>query len=331
MSAAAVEGGTGHAGRGHAVLIVEDDSKEAAILAASVRSRGDTPYVVGTVEEALRALEARQYCYCIVDQQLPTDASDMTPMLGGGECVMGAVREKDGRLNARKCHVTPILVVTWYTAREDFVAKMFELGCDAFLSKPLREKVEVLLDRVREMTRRAGRGEHGACAELNRGAGPWRVPGEGAGAAVGAGAAASSVNAAVVPAPAMAPSRADVKLVIDGRKVGARTIVEVNGQERSMQDAKFVVLLRLVVAREKRAEGWASREELGLESGNRDATTRIRGIFEGLVPEGFNPVEGDGRGQFRLNLGIAVERVEWGALRGHPSAGVKRVAEKRGR
>ncbi len=128
-----------HAGRGHAVLLVEDDPKEAAILAAAVRSRGDTPYVVGTVEEALAALEVRQYCYCVVDQQLPTDASDGTPMLGGGECVMGAVREKDGRLNARKCNVTPILVVTGYTAREDLVAKMFELGCDAFLSKPLRE------------------------------------------------------------------------------------------------------------------------------------------------------------------------------------------------
>jgi CheY-like chemotaxis protein len=139
------EGRVGHAGRGHAVLIVEDDATEAGILVAAVRSRGDTPYLVGTVEEALAALEVRQYCYCLVDQQLPTDASDLTPMLGGGECVMGAIREKDGRLNARKCHVTPILVVTGYTAREDFVAKMFELGCDAFLSKPLREMVEVLL------------------------------------------------------------------------------------------------------------------------------------------------------------------------------------------
>ncbi len=325
--------GVVHVGRGHAVLIVEDDPREAAIVAAAVRSRGDTPYVVGTVEEALAALEARQYCYCLVDQQLPTGGGEMMPMLGGGECVMGAIREKDGRLNARKCHVTPILVLTGYTAREDFVAKMFELGCDAFLSKPLGEKVEVLLDRIREMTRRAGRGEHGACAELNRGAGPCRVPGEGVVGAVGvvAAAAAATVVAEVAPAAEVAASRTIVKLVIDGRKVGTRTVVEVNGEERSMQDGKFVILLRLVVAREKSAEGWASREELGLERGNRDATTRIRAIFEGLVGEGVNPIEGDGRGQFRLNLGIEVERVEWGALRGHPSAAVRRVAERRGR
>ena len=140
-----------------------------------------------------------------------------------------------------------------------------------------------------------------------------------------------TVSEAVAPAPAMAAMRVDGTIVIDGRKVGARSIVVVNGEERSLQDAKFVVLLRLVVVREKSAEGWASREELGLESGNRDATSRIREIFEGLVPEGFNPVEGDGRGQFRLNPGIVVERVEWGALRGHPSAGVKRVAERRGK
>jgi CheY-like chemotaxis protein len=331
----AVEGGTGHAGRGHAVLLVEDDPTEAAILVASIRSRGDTPYLVGTVEEALLALEARQYCYCIVDQQLPTDASDRTPMLGGGECVMGAIRAKDGRLNARKCHVTPILVVTGYTAREDFVSKMYELGCDAFLSKPLKEKVEVLLDRVREMTRRAGRGEHAACGELNRGAGPWRVPGEGSAGVVGpvvvAVAAAATVPVVVAPGPAVASSpQAVVKLVIDGKRVGSRTIVEVNGQERPMQDSKFVALLRLVVAREKNPLGWGSREELGLV-GKRNVTTAVREVFEGALAEGVNAVEGDGRGEFRLNLGIEVERVNWAGLRGHPSFEVRKVAEKRGR
>ncbi len=70
-------------GRGHAVLIVEDDPTEAANVVAAVRSRGDAPYVVATVEEALLALEARQYCYCLVDQQLPTDASDMSADAGG--------------------------------------------------------------------------------------------------------------------------------------------------------------------------------------------------------------------------------------------------------
>ena len=315
------------------MLIVEDDPTEAAIVVASVRSRGDTPYLVGTVEEALLALDARQYCYCIVDQQLPTDASDRTPMLGGGECVMGAIREKDGRLNARKCHVTPILVVTGYTAREDFVSKMFELGCDAFLSKPLREKVEVLLDRVREMTRRAGRGEHAACAELNRGAGPWRVPGEGGAGVEAAAPVAAAATAPVVVAPGppvVASSQPVVKLAIDGKRVGSRTIVEVNGQERSMQDSKLVALLRLVVAREKNPLGWGSREELGLV-GKRNVTTAVREVFEGALADGVNAVEGDGRGEFRLNLGIEVERVNWGGLRGHPSFEVRKVAERRGR
>jgi CheY-like chemotaxis protein len=318
----------GYAGRGHAVLIVEDDPAEAGTMAASVRSRGDTPHVVGTVEEALAALDARQYCYCLVDQQLPTSAEDMTRMLGGGECVMGAIREKDGRLNARKCHVTPILVVTGYTAREDFVAKMFELGCDAFLSKPLREKVETLLDRVREMTRRAGRGEHAACAELNRGAGPWRVPE--VAAVVPAPIASTVAAAAATPGAAVGAPQAPVRLVIDGRKAGTRTIVEVNGQERSMQDSKFVALLRLVVAREKTKLGWASREELGLV-GKRNVTTAVREVFEGALAEGVNAVEGDGRGEFRLNSAIEIERVNWGALREHPSLEVRKVAEKRAR
>ena len=72
----------------------------------------------------------------------------------------------------------------------------------ASLTNPLREKVEVLLDWVREMTRRAGRGEHAACAELNRGAGPWRVPGEGSAVAV------STLVAQVVTAAATLVARA---------------------------------------------------------------------------------------------------------------------------
>ena len=312
MSASDV--GTWHTGRGHAVLIVEDDPLEAETLCASVRSRGDTPYHVVNVDDALKGLETRQFCYCIVDQQLPTSATELTPMLGGGECVLETIRAKDGRRNARGCHTTPIIVVTGYSGHEDFVSKMYDLGADAFLSKPTREKVEVLLDRIREITRRAGRGEHGACAELNRGAGPWRVP---------------EAVVPQVPVVATAAVRVDVTIVIDGRKVGARTIVVINGEERSLQDAKFVVLLRLVVAREKSAAGWGSREELGLDGTNRDATARIREIFEGIVPEGVNPVEKDGRGQFRLNLGIGVGGVEWDALKGHPSAAVRRVAEKK--
>jgi hypothetical protein len=65
-------------------------------------------------------------------------------------------------------------------------------------------------------------------------------------------------------------------LVVPARRAGAR------GQERSMQDAKCVVLLRLVAAREKSAEGWPSREELGLESGKPgcdDATERAFELF----------------------------------------------------
>jgi len=308
------EGGVGRVARGHAVLIVEDDPTQAGIMAAAVRSRGDTPYLAGTVEEALAALDVRQYCYCLVDQQLPTGADDMTPMLGGGECVMGAIREKDGRLNARKCHVTPILVVTGYTAREDFVSKMYELGCDAFLSKPLREKVEVLLDRVREMTRRAGRGEHAACAELNRGAGPWRVPG-----------LESKATPAAIPA---AKDAAQVRLGIDGKTENGRSCVAINGEEATVRDAELAVLLKLAAVHQRAPDVWSSREALGL-IGNRYTVTRLRESLAVALPEGFEMIEGDRRGLFRLNPAVVVERVAWEVLKEHPEARVRKVVERR--
>jgi hypothetical protein len=52
----------------------------------------------------------------------------------------------------------------------------------------------------------------------------------------------------------------------------------------------------------------------------------VRQAFVGLVPEGFQVIEGDRRGQFRLHPDVVVERVDWEALSRHPDAAVKKLA-----
>jgi hypothetical protein len=62
---------------------------------------------------------------------------------------------------------------------------------------------------------------------------------------------------------------------------------------------------------------------------NRAITTAIRDTFTGMVPEGFEVIEGDRRGDGRLNPSIGVAHVDWDALFVHPDAGIQRVAAER--
>jgi DNA-binding response OmpR family regulator len=149
---------------GHRVLIVEDDERTAEDLRALLVSRGDVPVVAHTVEDALAALAKGRFCYCLLDQQLPTRAGE-PPLLGGGERILAAVRAADGRRHGH-FHVLPVIVLTSYSGHEDFVSKMYDLGASAFMSKPLTGNMEKLLDKVRVALERAGRSAHEECAAL---------------------------------------------------------------------------------------------------------------------------------------------------------------------
>jgi hypothetical protein len=92
-----------------------------------------------------------------------------------------------------------------------------------------------------------------------------------------------------------------------------------------MQDRKLGVLLRCIVAREADADGWSSHDALGF-GGNRAVTTAIRDAFSVIVPDAFDVIEGDRRGNSRLNLWVEVEHVDWEALLAHPDPGVRKVA-----
>jgi hypothetical protein len=94
------------------------------------------------------------------------------------------------------------------------------------------------------------------------------------------------------------------------------------------QPLAFVVILRGIVAHERSPEAWSSRDALGIGT-SRNATTRVREPFDGLVPAGFQVIESDGRGSLRLNPQIVLESVDWDALTQHPDPDVARVALER--
>ncbi len=196
---------------------------------------------------------------------------------------------------------TPIIALTSYPPSAQFISGLFERGIDAYVEKPVNEHLELFLEKLRFLYGRAGRGDHARCAALARraSAAPVEVP-----------SAAGGV----------------VRVAIDGKVTKGGTEIVINGNLRVMcSDSKFRVVLRGLVARERSAEGWSSREAMGIGR-SRNATTYIRKTFEGLAPDGFEVIESDGHGNVRLNPEIVVERVGWDALSEHPDPGVVRIA-----
>jgi CheY-like chemotaxis protein len=292
---------------GHRVLVVEDNPQEREDLCGLLSSVGDSPRAVAAVDEALAAMEEEDFCCFIFDQALPV-SGDATPYVTGGERLVRTVRAVDKRFTGGS-HVTPILAFTSYSEKAPFMTGLFEIGISTFVSKPLHANMSYFLEKYRGALARAGREDHGKCAALALG----RTKG-----AVEAGAVAA---APVTVAP--------VTIAIDGRvTTSGNTEIEINGVIREMQDSKLAVILRCIIARERDLAAWTSKEALGIGE-NRATTTMVRKPFKGLAPEGFQVLEADLRGNFRLNPAVVVKRVDWEALVRHPDATIHRIAVER--
>ena len=85
-------------------------------------------------------------------------------------------------------------------------------------------------------------------------------------------------------------------LTIDGRVTSlGRSLIEVNGTLRDVQDSELTILLRGILAPENEAQAMSSRIALRIRD-DRAATTHVRDALPGLVSEGFEVLEGDHRG-----------------------------------
>ena len=171
-----------------------------------------------------------------------------------------------------------------------------------------------------------------ALARVEADTGARRPGGHASGAEVGSARVSSARRTdrpgdAATDAPTDAPAAG---LVIDGEALRRRTGLWVNGERRSLQDAKVPPLLRLIIAYQRASGEWQSREALGIVR-SQDATSRIRSALKGLLPDGSKVVEDDHNGRFRLNPAVHVGRVDWDRLAEHPDAAVRKIVEERRR
>jgi CheY-like chemotaxis protein len=293
----------------HRVLVVEDDPGFRAEVAGLLAARGDTVITASSVEDAVRRIAAEDFCCIIVDLELPARDGE-TAFVSGGEAVMRSIRAKDNRRNDDGHHVTPVLALTGYLRRTEadrdliveLAAKLFELGADAMIEKPLDAKATAkLLDKMRVGLENGGRASHAACAGLAV-AGP-RVRDE-----------------------EMEEGEA-IRVVIDGERKGKNTGIRVNGERCFLQDGLFVVFLRLAVVHARGAGAWLTRGDLGTER-TPYRTSRLRVALRNVVGGDAVIVENDGGDNFRLGERVVIESVKWDALEGHPEIAVQKMVKQ---
>ena len=288
--------------KGHRVLIVDDDPNIVATLVAIFKTAGHDPRVATNVMDALVAVEEEDYCLAVVDQQLPFQGGDPA-LAAGGPTVMRALRKKDKRHNDDDWHLLQIIALTGFSKASSFVTKVHQAGADAFMEKPLGTdaSVQEFLALAQMCFDRAGRADHDRCAALA----PAKV--------------ASSVQETV--------RETTARLVIDGRRHGRRSCIELDGNIVELQDAVFLFLLRLVAAHVRAPESWSTREQLGIGE-QRHLVADVNAAAVKGSALGAKLVVGDGMRRFQLIPSVVVERVEWEKLLSHPDVGVQRVAKE---
>lgn len=119
------------------VLLVEDDARVSAVVAAVLREAGYAVDVEADAAEALVAFDVEPEDLAVLDVRLPG-------MAGGGIELCRRIRERSASI--------PILMLTAVGARSTIVQAL-DAGADDYLVKPFH--IDELLARVRALLRRA--------------------------------------------------------------------------------------------------------------------------------------------------------------------------------
>jgi hypothetical protein len=99
-----------------------------------------------------------------------------------------------------------------------------------------------------------------------------------------------------------------------------------NGKPGHVRNGHFVMLLRLAVAHRRARAGWQAKHQLGVTR-NPEVPSRLRKELKALAPEGFEPIEADWGGSFRLSPEMTVE-IDLDALEEHPLAVVRKIVKE---
>lgn len=278
----------------HVALVVEDDAHIAEELGALVRSLGHTARHVVTLQGVRAEVEKGGFCYVVLDMEIPAD--ELTrPHPVSGRTALSVIRKRFPERNGTRAHKVPVLVLTGYSAEPEFVNQSWREGADDFVHKTMKN-LPLVPEHIQAILADAGREDHAACLP----APPLEPPAE--------------------------PVSPTVRLSIDGSRAARRTVVRVSGARVELTDSLFLMLLRLVAARQAGDGGWCTHHDIGSKRG-RAGPSRLRKELGAGLPEPVELVETNWSGSFRLAASVEIESVAWDKLREHADPAVRRIAK----
>ncbi len=115
-----------------------------------------------------------------------------------------------------------------------------------------------------------------------------------------------------------------VEIFFEGTLTQQQNAVVVDGTRCGLQNAPFLVLLRLAVCHLRKPGHPVDGGEVGLVKKS-DKPKKIRGALRDALPEGVDILVSHGAGTWALHKSVKV-RANWEALEEHPTETVKKIA-----
>ena len=281
----------------HVALVVEDEPQMAAELGELLDSMGHDHRHAATKEDAERLVEAGEFCYALLDLEIKVNADSIRPRVEAGESLLELIRERYPNRNDVGEHQLPILMVSGHSETR-YVVKSFQSRADDFITKPVGENHPPFKEKIQAALRKSGRDQHVNCAAIMR--------------------AARAAQRTASAAPALA---------ITGRQVGKRFEVTLGDAPLELTNASFTMLLRLVVGRLAKPEGWVHKSELGETSDQGwKGPSRLRTELGAATK--LDVIENDGSGSYRLHLNIAIGCIDTARLAAGENATITQLAER---
>lgn len=268
----------------HVALVVDDTPEILEQLEEILESIGHQCLRASTQEEAEALLDARRFCYVLLDLEMPVKANRV-PRVQTGYNLLDRIRAE------HPADDLPVIVMTAHGSGHTYATRAFKRGASDFIQKPFDADEQPIDDKIREALEKTCEARHATCPNV-----------DGAIAEPDPPRSRRRKKKAKKPASPRPAGRKGTKRRPVIRLVGflrdRRYLIEVNGKEVRLRGASLDTLCHLAGGLlNEEQPGWVSGTALGNNPHN--AIYRLRQDLGASIHR--DVIVKDGHGKYRLS------------------------------
>ena len=278
-------------GKGHRVLVVEDDVPTAQEYRHVLRAGGFQVSIADNAKDALALVKRSSACLVVADLDIKSDKKAIAGHTAHGFGLVRTIRELfPGKGSG--AHWLPVVVISGRIGGISPTVDLMKSGADDVVEKPTSG--QELLKRVVDACRAAGVLEHSDCARVKP----------------------------------RAAKRGELQLSIPGDVSGRRASIRFGDHESDLPESSLLVLLRLMVGslenrRVNKSELGAKPKEAGFKG-----ISRLKTEIGPAFIRKFKPIKNDQRGHYWLADTVTIGACDIARLAELRNAQITAVATK---